>query len=192
MIGGMGAKLVWHQTEVEKELYKELQARMHEAGKVVRDAAKAKVRISDDPHVFRGKTYAAGTLKKSISYRVFNKKEAFTASGEFNIDFKDTLILRIGTGVIYGVFQELGPKSDVRTVRTAHKFGKRNVETGKIVPVWKSARANRWKFNPFLRPAWLEKQWEVMAILGQDVSIYRQAGTEIKISRSGVYAVPQP
>ena len=131
----MGYKLKWNHTELEKEVIKESRGRLTKALKLLRDTAKSKVAISDDPHIFRGKVYAPGSLKNSIGFRV-------KAGNSFKDEFKG----RVGAGVVYGIFQELGPVT-----------GKANYARSQ-----KRISANRkWKFKPFLRPAFHEKEDEL-------------------------------
>lgn len=121
------SKLIWNQVELEKEVQAEIKSRLKQAAIIIRDSARSKVLVSDKPHVFRGKTYESGSLKKSIAYRIFDKSV-----------YKDELTARIGTSLIYGIFQELGP-----------------VTGDKI-----------WKYKPALQPAFHEKESEIKEVLG--------------------------
>ncbi len=118
----MSTKLIWHATELEKEIRAETVKRLKQAAIMVRDAAARKTPVSDKPHTFRGKVYQPGSLKKSWRYRVYSK------------DLK----ARVGTDVIYGIFQELGPV-----------MGKK-----------------RWKHTPSLRPALHETESQLKDLLG--------------------------
>ena len=124
----MASRLVWNQVELEKTVQAEMKARLKEAAIIIRDSARSKAPVSDKPHIFRGKTYASGSLKKSIGYKII------TEGGIY----KDEMKARIGTSLIYGIFQELGPVT-----------GKRN-----------------WKHKPFLQPAFHEKEAEIKETLG--------------------------
>lgn len=118
----MASKLVWRETEIEKEVRAEVTERLRQAAIVVRDAAKRKVAVSDKSHTYRGRVFPPGSLKKSLSYKVNSKN----------------LTARIGTSLVYSIFQELGPVGSER----------------------------RWKYTPFLRPAFLETESQVKALLG--------------------------
>ena len=123
----MGYMLKWRSTELEKEVMELEKSLLRQAAIVIRDAARSKVAVSDKPHKFRGKEYAPGSLKKSISYKMITEGT-----------HKDELKARVGTGLVYGIFQELG-----------------------------AVKANKtWKFKPFLRPALHEKESEIKGILG--------------------------
>lgn len=143
-------KLTWNHTELEKDTIKETLGRLTKALKLLRDTAKSKVAVSDDPHKFRGKVYAPGTLKKSIGFRI-------KAVNSFRDEFEG----RVGVGVVYGIFQELGPVT-----------GKVNYHRSQ-----KRILANRkWKFKPFLRPSFHEKEDELKKILGVNQNIFASTG----------------
>lgn len=118
----MASVLKWYEVELEREIRAETAKRLRQAAILVRDSARKKVRKSKEPHTFRGEVYQPGSLEKSISYRV-NSRE---------------LKARIGTSLVYGIFQELGPV-------TAKK---------------------RWGFTPYLRPAFHENESQIKDILG--------------------------
>lgn len=139
----MSSKLVWNQVELEREIQAEMKARLKEAAIIIRDSARSKAPVSDKAHVFRGKTYQPGSLKKSIGYRVI------TEGGIY----KDQIKARIGTSIVYGIFQELG------------------AVTGK----------REWKHKPFLQPAFHEKETEIKETLGVGKNILgRTKGTSLK------------
>lgn len=121
------SKLIWRDTELEKEIRAETAQRLRQAAILVRDSARKRVRESKEPHVFRGETYQPGSLKKSISYRV-NSRE---------------LKARIGTSLVYGIFQELGPVTSKK----------------------------RWGFTPYLRPAFHENESQIKDILGVNAGV---------------------
>lgn len=181
------SKLIWNQVELEKEIQEEAKRRLTQAAIVVRDSARGKVSVSkgDKPHWFRGKEYKPGSLRKSISYRVGYWKRPFTVAGELNVDYKDVLIARIGTPLIYGIFQELGPKKgtklykkrEVAKIRTKQKKGRRYVYQSK-------STVNRWKFQPFLRPAFHETEAQVKNILGVTGNVFVGAGKTELIPQS--------
>lgn len=123
----MGYKLEWRSTELEKEVRELEKSLLKKAAIVIRDSARIKVAVSDKSHKFRGKEYPPGSLKKSITYKIITEGT-----------HKDELKARVGTGLVYGIFQELGA-----------------VKAGKT-----------WKFKPFLRPALHEKESEIKGILG--------------------------
>src|SRR3972149_3374242 len=184
----MTATLVWNQTELEKEVQAEMKARLRQAASVVRDAARNNVLQSDKEHEYRGKIYPPGSLKKSISYKVGYWKRAATVSGEPNIDYKDNLIARIGTSLLYGVFQEIGPvketklyrKREVSKIRSGTKKGRRWVYQSK-------STINRWRFKPWLRPAFHQTESEVKRILGVGGNILlKTKGTGEKFKPSDV------
>ena len=124
----MASKLVWHQTELEQLVRSTMKENLKQAAIIIRDSARSKAPISDKPHIFRGKTYEPGSLKKSIGYRIF------TEGGIY----KDEMKARIGTSLIYGIFQELGPVTGEK----------------------------EWKYKPFLQPAFHEKESEIKETLG--------------------------
>ncbi len=139
----MASKLIWNSSELEKEVQDEMKARLKEAAIIIRDSARSKAPVSDKPHVFRGKTYAPGSLKKSIGYKII------TEGGIY----KDQIKARIGTSLVYGIFQELG------------------AVTGK----------REWKHKPFLQPAFHEKEAEIKETLGVGKNILgRTSGTSLK------------
>lgn len=139
----MASKLVWNQTELEKEVQAEMKSRLKEAAIIVRDSARSKAPVSEKAHVFRGKTYASGSLKKSIGYKII------TEGGIY----KDEIKARIGTSLVYGIFQELGPVS-----------GKKD-----------------WRYKAFLQPAFHEKESEIKETLGVGKNILgRTKGTSLK------------
>lgn len=129
------AGVVWKATEVEKEIENDMINRLRQAAVLVRDAAKQNVSVSSDPHKFRDKTYRPGSLKKSIKYKINRKK----------------LTARVGTDIIYGIFQEIGPVMKTRQVAR-----KKSIYTAK----------NRWRHKPYLRPALHTEQSRLQDILG--------------------------
>lgn len=184
----MASKLVWNQTGLEKEVQAEMKSRLKEAAEVVRNAARNNVLQSDKAHEYRGRIYPPGSLKKSISYRVGYWKRPTTVSGEQNIDYKDNLIARIGTSLLYGVFQEIGPvketklyrNREVSKIRSSSKKGRRWVYQSK-------STVNRWKFKPWLRPAFHQTESEVKRILGVGGNILlKTKGTGDKFKPSDV------
>ena len=139
----MASKLIWNSSELEKEVQAEMKSRLKEAAIIIRDSARSKAPVSAEAHVFRGKTYQPGSLKKSISYKVI------TEGGIY----KDQIKARIGTSLVYGIFQELG------------------AVTGK----------KEWKHKPFLQPAFHEKEAEIKETLGVGKNILgRTKGTAPK------------
>ena len=139
----MASKLVWNQTELEKEVQSEMKSRLKEAAIIIRDSARSKAPVSAEAHIFRGKTYQPGSLKKSIGYKII------TEGGIY----KDQIKARIGTSLIYGIFQELGPVTGER----------------------------KWKHEPFLQPAFHEKEAEIKETLGVGKNILgRTKGTSLK------------
>lgn len=138
----MASKLIWNTNAFEKELQAEMKARLKEAAIIIRDSARSKAPVSEKAHVFRGKTYEPGSLKKSIGYKVITEGV-----------YKDQIKARIGTSLVYGIFQELG------------------AVTGK----------KEWKHKPFLRPAFHEKESEIKETLGVGKNILgRTKGTSLK------------
>lgn len=139
----MASKLVWNQTELEKEVQSEMKSRLKEAAIIIRDSARSKAPVSAEAHIFRGKTYQPGSLKKSIGYKII------TEGGIY----KDQIKARVGTSLVYGIFQELG------------------AVTGK----------REWKHKPFLQPAFHEKEAEIKETLGVGKNILgRTSGTSLK------------
>lgn len=118
----MASVLKWYEVEFEREIRAEMAQRLRQAAILVRDSARKKVRKSKEPHTFRGEVYQPGSLRKSISYRV-NSRE---------------LKARIGTSLVYGIFQELGPVTSKK----------------------------RWEYTPYLRPAYHESESQIKDILG--------------------------
>ncbi len=123
----MASKLVWHQTELEQLVRSTMKENLKQAAIIIRDSARSKAPVSDKAHVFRGKTYAPGSLKKSIGYKVITEGI-----------YKDEMKARIGTSLIYGIFQELGPVTGDK----------------------------QWKHKAFLQPAFHEKEAEIKETLG--------------------------
>lgn len=136
------SKLIWRQVELEKEVQAEMKSRLKEAAIIIRDSARSKAPVSEKAHVFRGKTYAPGSLKKSIGYKVITEGV-----------YKDEIKARIGTSLVYGIFQELGPVTGNR----------------------------KWKHKAFLQPAFHEKESEIKETLGVGKNILgRTKGTSLK------------
>lgn len=123
----MASVLKWYEVELEREIRAETAKRLRQAAILVRDSARKKVRKSKEPHTFRGEVYQPGSLRKSISYRV-NSRE---------------LKARIGTSLVYGIFQELGPVTSKK----------------------------RWGFTPYLRPAFHENESQIKDILGVNAGV---------------------
>ena len=89
----MAYKIKWYDTELEKIARKQIAINLRKAAQIVKTKARALAPVSQEPHVFRGKTYEPGALRKSIAYRVESSN----------------LRALIGTSLVYGIFQELWP-----------------------------------------------------------------------------------
>ena len=163
----MGYKFKWNHTELEKEVIKESRQRLSDSAKLIRDAARSKVRVSSDAHVFRGKVYIPGSLKKSIRYKLINTGEGF----------KDEFKARIGVDTVYGVFQELGPVNSTRTIklRNLPKVEKAGARTRNRMVYQSREQRNTWKFTPFLRPSFHEKEGDIKNIMGVGTNILGRA-----------------
>lgn len=151
----MASKLIWNSSELEKEVQAEMKPRLKEAAIIIRDSARSKVSVSAEPHVFRGETYQPGSLEKSIGYKVITEGV-----------YKDEIKARIGTSLVYGIFQELGPV----TGKTSYYRSSKRIEAHR-----------EWKFKPWLRPAFHEKEAEIKETLGVGRNILgRTKGTSLK------------
>lgn len=130
----------WYLTEAEKEYRDDMGARLRKAGILVRNSARSKAPVGDKPH-------------KENRYPVYGKilePGTLKKSITYRVD-KKKLKARIGTNYVYGLFQELGPVAG----------------NASYIRSQKRINMNRaWRFKPFLRPAFHEKEREVKSILG--------------------------
>lgn len=130
----------WYLTEAEKEYRDDMGARLRKAAILVRNSARSKAPVGDKPH-------------KENRYPVYGKilkPGTLKKSITYRVD-KKKLKARIGTSYVYGIFQELGPV----TGKTDYYRSPKRI-----------ALNRKWRFKPFLRPAFHEKEREIKSILG--------------------------
>lgn len=130
----------WYLTEVEKEYQNEMAARLRTAAILVRNSARSKAPVGSKLH-------------KESRYPAYGKvlePGTLKKSITYRVNKKE-LKARIGTNYVYGLFQELGPVAG----------------NASYIRSQKRINMNRaWKFKPYLRPAFHEKEREIKSILG--------------------------